>query len=325
MAHVPVIAISSGEPAGIGPDLCLRLRANRNFHLVIIADPELLAQRAQCIGISYDFPEWRPELGGDADAPAISVLSVKLRTAVTAGELNTGNVDYVMQMLDTAINGCLQNRFDAMVTGPIHKGIINDAGTAFTGHTEYLAKSCNQSHVVMMLATNQLRVALATTHLPLAEVCKNITAESLERTLYITHNHLKTYFAIANPRIMVCGLNPHAGESGHMGREEIEVIQPVIDKLSEQGLNISGPVPADTAFTPASLKHADVVLAMYHDQGLPVLKHAGFGQAVNITMGLPFVRTSVDHGTALDKAGIGQLDTGSIEQAINMAAAMVTR
>jgi 4-hydroxythreonine-4-phosphate dehydrogenase len=251
------------------------------------------------------------------------VLPVKLDQSAICGQADPGNANYTLKTLQTAVQACLSGHFDAIVTGPVNKGIINDAGIPFTGHTEYLAGLCETEQVVMMLSVPGLKVALATTHLPINQVSQAITPELLEKTLVIIHQNLTRLFAITNPRILVCGLNPHAGESGHLGREEIDTIIPVIEKLQSKGLNISGPAPADTAFTKNSMQNADVILAMYHDQGLAVLKHMGFGKAVNTTLGLPIIRTSVDHGTALELAGTGKADISSMVAAIHSAASMI--
>jgi 4-hydroxythreonine-4-phosphate dehydrogenase len=326
MTHTNVIALTPGEPAGIGPDLLVRILAQADavpdsIALVVIADPAVLEARAGQLGQRIALAPWRDRV------PGRYILPVKARAAVVAGHLDAANAAYVLETLDTAIDGCLAGDFDALVTGPVHKGVINDAGIRFTGHTEYLAERAGAAQVVMMLATDTaqgpLRVALATTHLPLKDVSRAITQESLERVLRTLHHDLRTRFAIAAPRILVCGLNPHAGESGHLGHEEIETIAPVIDRLAAAGMQVTGPVPADTAFLPTHLAQADAVLAMYHDQGLPVLKYAGFGHAVNITLGLPFLRTSVDHGTALDRAGTGDIDTGSLLAALRLSCRLV--
>jgi 4-hydroxythreonine-4-phosphate dehydrogenase len=318
---IPRIAITAGEPAGIGPDLCIAVAQQRfSAELVIIADPQLLQQRAALLQHSLDLPIYRP--GTAARAGQVSVAPVRLRTPVHAGKLDSANAAYVLETLDCAIRGCNDNSFQAMVTAPVHKGIINDAGIAFTGHTEYLAEKTGAGTVVMMLAAPGLRVALATTHLPLAQVPAAITRDHLEAVLRCLHAELRNKFSIADPRILVAGLNPHAGEGGHLGREEIDVIEPILATLREQGLRLSGPLPADTLFTPPCLAQADAVLAMYHDQGLPVLKHMGFGRSVNITLGLPIVRTSVDHGTALDKAATGAANAGSLVAAIQAAIEM---
>jgi 4-hydroxythreonine-4-phosphate dehydrogenase len=315
---IPRIAIASGEPAGIGPDLCLALTQRRfDAELVVIGDPQLLADRAACLHQTLHLPDYQQQ--GPAQAGRTSVLPVSLRAPVQTGKPDSANAPYVLEILDRAVQGCLCDEFQAVVTAPVHKGIINEAGIPFTGHTEYLAEKTGARQVVMMLAAPGLRVALATTHLPLAAVPAAITQPGLEATLRCLHSELTTRFAIPDPHILVAGLNPHAGEEGHLGREEIDVIEPVIKRLRQQGMRISGPLPADTLFTPPFLNGADAVLAMYHDQGLPVLKHMGFGRSVNITLGLPIIRTSVDHGTALDKAGTGQADAGSLFVAIQAA------
>lgn len=312
------LAVTSGEPAGIGPDICLALgREPQGAELVVLGDPALLAARATQLGLSGTFPEYEPGLppvGG-----RISILPINLAAPVEPGRLNPANAGYVLAMLERAADGCRSGEFAAMVTAPVHKGVINDAGIAFSGHTEFLAARTGAPLPVMMLAADKLRVALATTHLPLAAVPAAITAERLTQVLTILERDLRERFAVRAPRILVCGLNPHAGEGGHLGREEIEIIEPCLNALRERGLNVVGPLPADTLFTPARLEGADAVLAMYHDQGLPVLKYAGFGHAVNITLGLPIVRTSVDHGTALDLAGGGRADAGSLRAAVAAA------
>jgi len=289
-----VIAVTSGEPAGIGPEICVRLRdAALPARIVVIGDRALLP--------------------GVAD-----VAHVPLARPRQAGRLDPGNARYVLALLDRAIAGCLSGEYQAMVTAPVQKSVINDAGIAFTGHTEYLAERC-RADVVMMLVGGGLRVALATTHLPLADVARAISADSLGKTLRVLERDLRQRFRIARPRILVAGLNPHSGESGHLGREDIEVIAPAIAAARAAGIDASGPLPADTLFVPERLKGADAVLAMYHDQGLPVLKYASFGRGVNITLGLPFIRTSVDHGTALDLAGRGRADPGSLREALQLA------
>ena len=320
---IPRIAITPGEPAGIGPDLCIAL-AQRRFaaELVLITDPRLLQQRASALGHEFDTPVFEP--AATARAGRVCIAPVALRAPVQAGRLDPANAAYVLETLDRAIQGCSEQLFQAMVTGPLHKGVINDAGIPFSGHTEYLAARTGARTVVMMLAAPGLRVALATTHLPLVQVPAAITRDSLEAVLRCLHAELVDKFSIADPRILVAGLNPHAGEGGHLGREEIEIIEPVVARLRAQGLRLSGPLPADTLFTPPFLAQADAVLAMYHDQGLPVLKHMGFGRSVNITLGLPIVRTSVDHGTALEKAGSGRADPGSLAVAIETAIEMTT-
>ena len=315
--HVPIIALTPGEPAGVGPDIAVRLAQQAPAcALVLIADPAMLEARAQQLRLPFAVREWK---GRDAAGPGVYVLPTKARHPVKPGQLDVANAPYVIETLTTAVAGCLRGEFDALVTGPVHKGIINDAGIAFTGHTELLAAQSGAAQPVMMLACPGLRVALATIHLPLAAVPDAITRERLTAVLDVLHRDLRDRFGIAGPRILVCGLNPHAGESGHLGREEIEVIEPVIRDLSARGMRLRGPVPADTAFIPAQLVDADAVLAMYHDQGLPVLKHRDFAHAVNITLGLPFVRTSVDHGTALELAGSGKADPSSLYAALEMA------
>jgi 4-hydroxythreonine-4-phosphate dehydrogenase len=334
-----IIALTPGEPAGIGPDLCIQL-AQRQLPMAVVtvADPAMLQRRAHTLGLPLNLLPY-PPAGELSPAPAGSLynLPVLLREPEICGWLNPANAAYVLETLRIATQGCLHHRFDALVTGPVHKGIINDAGLAFTGHTEFLAKLI-QRHAaqgltsvagagttpVMMLATPGLRVALVTTHMPLAEVSRQITPPRLERVVRILHHDLQRVFGIRQPHILVCGLNPHAGEGGHLGREEIEIIEPTLERLRREGLRLTGPLPADTLFTPKYLQQADAVLAMYHDQGLPVLKHMGFGRAVNITLGLPIIRTSVDHGTALELAGSGQAQATSLEAALNTAIAMVT-
>lgn len=322
------IALTMGEPAGIGPDLIAMLAQNPPAcHLVAVGDPELLGQRADALGLRLHTQCFRPEAAAAADPlqSHLSVLPVKLRCAVTPGQLCPANAPYVLETLERAGRGCLDGTFDAVVTAPVHKGIINQAGVRFSGHTEFFAELTGAPQPVMMLMAGQLRVALVTTHLPLRDVADAITQRRLERIARILERELRIRFGIDQPRIAVAGLNPHAGEQGHLGREEIEVIQPVLERLRADGLNFEGPLPADTLFTPRHLEAADAVLAMYHDQGLPVLKHAGFGCAVNITLGLPIVRTSVDHGTALDLAGTGRAEDGSLRAAIRIAAELAQR
>jgi len=326
-APTACIAITPGEPGGIGPDLCIRAAATRDFpvELVAVADPDLLTQRSRQLGHKLElrsFDDSRPATVHHAGS--LKVLPIALRQPAIPGRLESGNAGYVLDTLATACDGCLSGRFDAMVTGPVHKGVINDAGLAFTGHTEFLAERC-RAHPVMMLAAPGLRVALATTHLPLSAVSAQITPGRLERVIRILNLDLRKKFGIRSPRILVCGLNPHAGEGGHLGTEEIEVIKPVVGQLRKEGLDLTGPLPADTAFVPDKLQQADAVLAMYHDQGLPILKHLGFGNAVNITLGLPIIRTSVDHGTALDLAGTGRGNGGSMDAALATAADMAAR
>ena len=319
------LALTPGEPAGIGPDLCIQLAQRpQAVEIVAIADPQMLQQRAEALGLPLTLRQFAPaEPASPAAAGELTILPVELRNPATPGHLDPANADYVLECLRQAVDGCTDGRFDGMVTGPVHKGVINDAGIPFTGHTEFLAERSATPRVVMMLATEGLRVALATTHLPLAEVSAAISTELLDEVIRILHHDLQQRFGIAAPRIMVCGLNPHAGEGGHLGREEIEVIAPLLEQLRGEGMRLYGPLPADTLFTPRYLDEADAVLAMYHDQGLPVLKHKGFGRAVNVTLGLPFVRTSVDHGTAIELAGSGKADSGSLEYAIQVAREML--
>lgn len=320
--NLPRLLLTPGEPAGIGPDLAV-LAAAREWpcELVAVADPGLLQQRAGQLGVALGLDAFDPEHPEPHRPGRLRVLSVPLRQPAQCGRLNPANAGYVLETLRTATALCLAGRSLALVTGPVHKGIVNDAGIPFTGHTEFLAELAG-GYPVMLLAAPGLRVALATTHLPLRQVADAITRPLLESVLRVLHGDLRRRFGIAAPRILVCGLNPHAGEGGHLGREEIDVIEPVLSALRSEGMDLPGPLPADTLFIPAYLQQADAVLAMYHDQGLPVLKHLGFGQAVNITLGLPLIRTSVDHGTALDLAGSGRIDTGSLLAAIEAAIAM---
>jgi 4-hydroxythreonine-4-phosphate dehydrogenase len=318
------LALTPGEPAGIGPELCVQLAQQETaVEIVAIADPELLAARARQLQLPLRLVEFDPQTPAvRRPAGELTILPVALMTPAEPGRLDPSNVKYVLDTLDTAIDGCLDGHFAALVTGPVHKGVINQAGVAFSGHTEYLARR-SPGQPVMMLVTETLRVALATTHLPLAEVPAAITFDGLAQTIETLHRELQTRLGIDDPRILVCGLNPHAGEDGHLGREEIEVIEPVLKKYRDRGWRLEGPLPADTLFTPEPLARADVVLAMYHDQGLPVLKHLGFGQAVNITLGLPIIRTSVDHGTALELAGTGRAQVRSLRLAVDIATDML--
>jgi 4-hydroxythreonine-4-phosphate dehydrogenase len=325
--QTPRIAFTPGEPAGIGPDLCLLLAQQQQAaELVVIGDPELLAQRAAILGLSFQPRIFDPQAAPQPLAAGeICILPVTMETAAQCGVLNSDNAQYVLATLDHAIAGCQSGTFDALVTGPVHKGIINDAGIHFSGHTEYLAAATATDTVVMLLATDELRVALVTTHVPLLEVSALITPGLLQRIIRVLHAGLQQRFGIARPRIKVCGLNPHAGEGGHLGREEIDTIIPTLQGLRAEGIDLDGPLPADTVFNQRYIADSDAILAMYHDQGLPVLKHSGFGRAVNITLGLPIIRTSVDHGTALDLAGSGKADTGSLQMAIKYAAEMVSK
>lgn len=325
--NIKPLVISVGEPAGIGPDLILQL-AQQGFSapLVCMADPQLLRERAALLGLSINLIEFNDQFDSasfsNLPAKSLVVQAVPLVANCSAGTLNPDNARYVLACLDQAINGCLDGRFSALVTGPLHKGVINEAGIPFTGHTEHLQQRCGVSKVVMMLASPRMRVALATTHLPLARVAAAITPESLREVISILIQDLQLKFGIQRPRILVAGLNPHAGEDGHMGREEIDIIRPVMAEFASAQAQLIGPLPADTLFNKKYLAEADAVLAMYHDQGLPVLKFDGFGESVNITLGLPMIRTSVDHGTALDLAGSGQADAGSFSTAIQLAHAM---
>lgn len=316
------LAVTSGEPAGIGPELCLHLAA-RQWPVVVLGDRDLLAERAASLGMTLRLRDYLP--GQAPQRGYLDVLHLPLAVPSAAGKLDVANGRYVLELLDRALSGCQAGEFSALVTGPVHKGVINDAGVPFTGHTEYLAEKTGTLRVVMLLAGAGLRVALATTHLALKDVPAAITATDLETTLRILHADLASKFGIAAPRILVAGLNPHAGEDGHMGREEIEIIAPVLEKLRREGMNLIGPLPADTLFTRKVLAGSDAQLAMYHDQGLPVLKYAAFEEGVNITLGLPIIRTSVDHGTALDLAGSGRADPGSLFAAVALAAELAER
>ncbi len=311
MKPIAPIVVTSGEPSGIGPDICLQLAAkNWLIPLVVLGDQTLFEARADLLGINIK---------------NLNIRSITLDVPCTPGVLNAANAAYVLRMLDTAIAGCTAGEYSAMVTAPVHKGIINDAGIAFTGHTEYLAAKTATPRVVMLLAGAGLRVALATTHLALKDVPAALTQRDLAITLRIVHTELRSKFGIASPRILVAGLNPHAGESGHMGREEIEIIAPVLERLRTEGMNLIGPLPADTLFTKNVLANSDAQVAMYHDQGLAVLKYAAFDEGVNITLGLPIIRTSVDHGTALDLAGSGRASPNSLFAAIETAVEIVQR
>jgi 4-hydroxythreonine-4-phosphate dehydrogenase len=319
---LPVLALTAGEPAGIGPDLCIALSQQAlACRLSVLGDADVLRARARQLGVALDL------ITSDAipahRTGALHLRHVPAAAPVTAGVLDPGNSAHVLALLDTALEGCMNGAYQAMVTAPVHKGVINDAGFAFTGHTEYLADHSGTDRVVMMLAGGGLRVALATTHLPLREVADAITPTLLIEVIRILHADLQGKFGVIRPRILVAGLNPHAGESGHLGREEIDIIEPALDRLRSEGMNLVGPLPADTLFSRIRHDPCDAVLAMYHDQGLPVLKYASFGAGVNITLGLPFIRTSVDHGTALDLAGSGRAEVGSLLTAIDVAMEMI--
>lgn len=311
--HRPRLALTSGEPAGIGPDICLQAALELQQHLpgcevVCLGDASMLATRARQLGLAFP-----------PASESFRIEHVPLAAPVTAGRLDPRNARHVLALLDRALQGCRSGEFAAMVTAPVQKSVINDAGIAFTGHTEYLAAACEVPLPVMLLVAGTLRVALATTHLPLGAVSAAITPRLLDELLDVVQHDMDARFRLPRPRIGVCGLNPHAGESGHLGREEVEVIGPAIQRARARGIDASGPWPADTVFTPRQLQRLDVVLAMFHDQGLPVLKHAGFGEAVNVTLGLPVIRTSVDHGTALDLAGTGRAEAGSLLAALRLA------
>lgn len=320
------IALTPGEPAGIGPDLVIQLAQNSlPDELVVIADPKLLQQRAQLLKLPLTLRQFdKDQDPRPSEISELCVLPTSLVTPCIPGVANPQNAHYVIDTLSTAIHGCINHHFAAMVTAPIHKGVINEAGIPFSGHTEFLAQQTGSEQVVMLLATAKLRVALVTTHLPLTQVPDQIRSSVIEKMVETLHDGLQRYFNLPSPRITVLGLNPHAGEGGHMGMEEIDEIIPAIAKLTTKGIQVKGPLPADTAFTERHLADCDAVLAMYHDQGLPVLKYQGFGNAVNITLGLPIIRTSVDHGTALDLAGTGNINLGSLKMALVTATDMAT-
>jgi 4-hydroxythreonine-4-phosphate dehydrogenase len=318
------LVVTPGEPAGIGPDLAVML-AQRTlpYQVVVVADPRLLLQRARALGLPLELLSFSPSAGAMPQAAgSLQIAPVTLVEECRPGHLDPANGSYVLKTLRRAVLGCLEGEFDALVTGPVHKGVINDTGMRFYGHTEFIA-DLTEGEPVMMLAAPGLRVALATTHLPLAEVAPAITRQRIETVCRVLDADLRRRFGIPEPRILVCGLNPHAGEGGHLGREELEIIGPALEQLRTEGLHLVGPLPADTLFIPKYLAHCDAVLAMYHDQGLPVLKHMGFGRSVNITLGLPIIRTSVDHGTALDLAGTGRAELGSLEAALEAALQMI--
>ena len=328
MSEIKRIAITPGEPSGIGPDLVLTIaQQNWPHQLVVCGNKNALEQRAKLLNIDISIEEYNVQSPVKAHkAGTLIVDDIALGEEVIAGELNEANGHYVLETLRRAAQGNMDGEFDAVVTGPVHKGVINRAGVAFSGHTEFFAEQSNTQQVVMMLATEGLRVALVTTHIPLAYVSKAITAARLKQVTRILHQDLITKFGIAKPSIFVCGLNPHAGEDGCLGREEIDIITPALNELrAEEGMNLIGPLPADTLFQDKYLQEADAVLAMYHDQGLPVLKFKGFGKSVNITLGLPFIRTSVDHGTALELAGTGKADAGSFITALTHAIELVEK
>ena len=326
MSPAPPIALTCGESAGIGPDLCVAVaQSARDYPLVCLADQALLRERAQLLRLPCLIHDYARGAEPARGAGELTVLHQPLESPAVAGRVELRNAPAVLRLIDRAVQGCQRREFAAMVTAPVHKSVINDAGIPFTGHTEYIAALCKAPLPVMLLVANRLRIALATTHLPLRAVPDAITHDGLLAVLRILHGDLRQLFGVAKPRIAVCGLNPHAGESGHLGTEEQRVIKPAVNSARELGFEVNGPYPADTLFVPRNLDMYDAVLAMYHDQGLPVLKHAGFGAAVNVTLGLPIIRTSVDHGTALDLAGTGRADAGSLVAAIKLAATLSAR
>jgi 4-hydroxythreonine-4-phosphate dehydrogenase len=321
------LVVTAGEPAGIGPDLCVALGETAlREQLVIVGDPRQLLQRSSLLGVELHIQDYDPERPFEAQGPGshLRVLAIELPQADVCGTPHTDNAVALMQGLGRALDGCIGGEFSGLVTGPLQKSVINDAGISFSGHTEYLAERAGSERPVMLLVSGELRVALASTHIPLREVPGYITTERLTSVIDVLERDLTEKFGIGAPEILVCGLNPHAGEGGHLGSEDREIIAPAVREAQARGANVRGPLPADSAFTPAA-GHADVVLAMYHDQGLPVLKYASFGQAVNVTLGLPIIRTSVDHGTALDLAGRGTADAGSMFAAVELAANLASR
>lgn len=325
--RIPRLAVTVGEPAGIGPDICVKI-AQRPYaaELIFITDPGVLVQRGDQLGLETNLRSFDPSTATTEHVPgSMCVLPIEFTETAPNSPPNPKNAPALLNGLDIAIDGCISGQFDAMVTGPIDKSVINRADIPFSGHTEYLAQKTNTNQVVMLLATESLRVALVTTHIPLNQVSDAISKTHLERVIRILHHDLVNKYQLPSPIISVCGLNPHAGEGGYIGTEELDTIIPVLDQLRREGFQLIGPLPADTAFTPSQLKHCDAVLAMYHDQGLPVLKHVGFGNAINITLGLPLIRTSVDHGTAYDLAGTGNADAGSLNAAIKTAIELVNR
>ncbi len=323
------ILLTPGEPAGIGPDIVIQIAQQHwPVELVVIADPDLLLERAKLINLPIRLLDYQADNApSPQQAGTLTIIPIKLHASTQAGLLNPANAAYVLQTLKTAATLCEQKKAVAVVTGPVHKGVMNQAGILFSGHTEFFAEHSLVERTVMLFVVNNppLRVALATTHLPLADVSKAITKERLKTTLSILSQSLKDYFHVSTPRILICGLNPHAGEGGYLGREEIEIMTPLLDELRATGMQLIGPLPADTLFTPKYLDQADAVLAMYHDQALPLVKYISFGHAVNVTLGLPFVRTSVDHGTAVDMAGTGGADAGSMKEAVQMACTLSMR
>jgi 4-hydroxythreonine-4-phosphate dehydrogenase len=316
------LIITAGEPAGIGPELCVQLATFPKIPFVVIADKNMLLQRAELLGIDLRVCDFSASHESATRPNTLRVIHVPLVAESRPGVLNAANSQYVLTTLCRATQGCQNGEFSGMVTAPVHKGVINEAGISFTGHTEFLAEQTGTKQAVMMLVGGGMRVALATTHLQLKDVAAAITVPLLENVLRIIQRDLQHRFGIVQPRILVAGLNPHAGEGGYLGSEELEVMIPVLDKLRGEGMEVSAPLPADTLFAPHLLAQCDCVLSMYHDQGLPVLKHASFGKGVNVTLGLPIIRTSVDHGTALDLAGTGKAEVGSLLEAVKLAALM---
>ena len=321
------ILVTPGEPAGIGPDITVKIAQQPwATELIVVGDPDLLLARAKQLDLPLKLIPFHQTDPIVSHIPGtLKIIPVLLKTHSIPGQLNPENAHYVIQCLELATHYCLQQLCDALVTGPVHKGILNNAGITFTGHTEFLAKCCHVKQPIMLFVTPETKVALATTHLALSEGPAALTQEKLKNLLRILHSELKKKFNLTEPRILVCGLNPHAGEQGHLGREEIDIISPALEELRLQGMKLVGPLPADTLFQPKYLDHADAVLAMYHDQALPVLKHKGFGRSVNISLGLPLIRTSVDHGTALDLAGTGKADPGSLFHALEQAIYLAQR
>ncbi len=325
MANIPRIIITPGEPAGIGPDLVLQIAQEKwPAELIVVCDPDLLLERSKQLHLPIKLTALDLNQSATPHQPGVlKMIPIKLNAPCIAGKLNPDNAKYVISCLEVATDYCLQNKAQALVTGAVHKAVINDAGIPFSGHTEFLAQRCDAEQVLMLFVVDQLKVAIATTHISLADVPKKITVELLVNKLRLLHSELKKHFLQNNPHILVCGLNPHAGESGHLGLEEIEIITPALNILRSENINVTGPLPADTIFTEKYLKSADAIFAMYHDQALPVVKYLGFDRAVNVTLGLPIIRTSVDHGTALDIAGTGKANAGSLFAAIRLATSLL--
>lgn len=321
MKKISRIIITPGEPAGIGPDIVIKIaQLNWDAELIVISDHELLLDRAKQLNLPLTLTPFDHQALCDSHQPGkLKIISLPLNEKAKAGQLNPKNSEYVIKTLTMASDLCQQTICQAIVTGPVHKGVINDAGIAFTGHTEFFARQSGVNLSLMLFVTQQTKVALMTTHLPLCKVSESITQEKLKNVLQLLQHELANKFKLTDPRILVCGLNPHAGEQGHMGREEIDTISPVIHELQKNKMNVVGPVPADTVFTEHRLKECDAILAMYHDQALPVVKYMSFGHAVNVTLGLPYIRTSVDHGVALDVAGTEKADEMSLIEAVKLA------